>query len=71
MSAAEELGTAGVTANVVHPPLTDTGWITDAMRLVAADDHRRVAHPHEVASVVGWLCTDAAHLVSGNVLRLR
>ena len=22
----------GVTANMVHPPVTDTGWVTDAVR---------------------------------------
>jgi len=26
MSTAMELATLGITANVVHPPVTDTGW---------------------------------------------
>ena len=30
LSAATELGRHGVTANVVHPPVTDTGWVDDA-----------------------------------------
>ena len=29
MSASTELAPFGITANVVHPPVTDTGWITD------------------------------------------
>ncbi len=28
MSAAQELGVYGITANMLHPPATDTGWIT-------------------------------------------
>jgi 3-oxoacyl-[acyl-carrier protein] reductase len=26
----------GVTANMVHPPVTDTGWITDSVREAVA-----------------------------------
>jgi NAD(P)-dependent dehydrogenase (short-subunit alcohol dehydrogenase family) len=32
MSAALELARYGVTANMVYPPVTDTGWVTDAVR---------------------------------------
>lgn len=73
LSAASEMAADGVTANVVYPPVTDTGWITDEVRaFVAADaDHHHVARPDEVAEVVAWLCTPAAWLVSGNVIRLR
>jgi len=73
MTAAVELARYGITANVVHPPVTDTGWITDAVReFVAGDDHHtHVATPDAVAEVVAWLCSDAAALVSGNVIRLR
>jgi hypothetical protein len=37
----------GVTANVVYPPVTDTGWITDEVRdFVANDfDHHHIAEP--------------------------
>jgi len=38
MSAAFELASMGVTANVVHPPVTDTGWVTDAVRQAVLDD---------------------------------
>src|SRR6204780_5328940 len=37
MSAALELARYGITANMVHPPVTDTGWVTDrAPETVAA-----------------------------------
>jgi 3-oxoacyl-[acyl-carrier protein] reductase len=73
MSASTELADVGITANVVYPPVTDTGWVTDAVRRFVADspDHHHVATPEEVAEVIAWLCTDAAHLVTGNVIRLR
>jgi 3-oxoacyl-[acyl-carrier protein] reductase len=32
MSAALELAPFGITANMVHPPVTDTGWVTGAVR---------------------------------------
>ena len=35
MSAALELGRRGVTANMIHPPITDTGWVNDAVRPVS------------------------------------
>jgi 3-oxoacyl-[acyl-carrier protein] reductase len=73
MSASIELASDGVTANVVYPPVTDTGWITEGVRafVESSSDHVHIAEPAEVAEVVGWLCTDAAHLVTGNVVRLR
>lgn len=73
LSAASELASEGIAVNVVHPPVTDTGWVTDEVRaFVAADDgHHHVAQPDEVAEVIAWLCGDAGRLVTGNVMRLR
>jgi 3-oxoacyl-[acyl-carrier protein] reductase len=73
MAASVELAGCGITANVVYPPVTDTGWVTDDVRRFVAesDDHVHVAQPGEVAQVIAWLCTDEARLVTGNVVRLR
>jgi 3-oxoacyl-[acyl-carrier protein] reductase len=73
LSAASELADEGICANVVYPPVTDTGWITDEVRRFVERDpeHHHVATPDEVADVVAWLCADANHLVTGNVIRLR
>ncbi|MEM9714097.1 MAG: SDR family oxidoreductase, partial [Actinomycetota bacterium] len=73
LSAAAELAGDGITANVIYPPVTDTGWITDDVRaFVERDlDHHHVAEPSEVADVIGWLCAEAGRVVTGNVLRLR
>jgi 3-oxoacyl-[acyl-carrier protein] reductase len=73
MSASIELAGDGITANVVYPPVTDTGWVTDDVRRFVAEssDHVHVASAEDVAEVIAWLCTDAARLVTGNVIRLR
>jgi 3-oxoacyl-[acyl-carrier protein] reductase len=53
--------------------VTDTGWITDAVRrfVETSTDHVHIAEPAAVAEVITWLCTDAADLVTGNAIRLR
>ncbi|WNV89796.1 SDR family oxidoreductase [Umezawaea sp. Da 62-37] len=66
MSAAAELSPHGITSNVLHPPVTDTGWINDEVR--ASFD---VAEAAEVGDVIAFLCSDAAARVTGNVIRMR
>ena len=73
MSAASELAELGITANMVHPPITDTGWVTDEVwrGLAASPTHVRVATPAQVAEVIAFLASEAAGLISGNVIVLR
>jgi 3-oxoacyl-[acyl-carrier protein] reductase len=73
MSAAVELAAFGVTANMVHPPVTDTGWVTDRVReaVAASPGHIHIATPAEVAEVIAYLASDAAGLITANVIRLR
>jgi 3-oxoacyl-[acyl-carrier protein] reductase len=73
MSAALELAEFGITANMVHPPVTDTGWVTDAVRAAVAADPGLVhmASPAEVADVIAYLASDAAALITANVITLR
>ena len=73
MSAAAELAPLGITANMVHPPVTDTGWVTDSVREFVAGSRAltHVATPDQVASVIAYLASDAAALISGNVITLR
>jgi 3-oxoacyl-[acyl-carrier protein] reductase len=73
MSAAVELAPFGITANVVHPPVTDTGWVTNAVReaVAAAPALVHVATPEQVADVIAYLASDAAALITGNVITLR
>jgi 3-oxoacyl-[acyl-carrier protein] reductase len=73
MSAAAELAPFGVTANMVHPPVTDTGWVNDAVRQFVAGSptHMHIADPAEVAAVIAYLASDEAGLITGNVITLR
>jgi len=73
MSAAIELAGYGVTANMIHPPVTDTGWVNDAVRKLVADSPTlfHVASPAEVAEVIAYLASDAAALITANVITLR
>jgi 3-oxoacyl-[acyl-carrier protein] reductase len=73
MSAAIELADHGVTANMVHPPVTDTGWVNDAVRKLVADSPAmiHIASPDEVAEVIAYLASDAAALITANVITLR
>ncbi len=73
MSAAFELAPYGVTANVVYPPVTDTGWVTDGVR-EAMKRHPHLIHiarPEDVAEVIVYLCSDHARLITANVVHLR
>jgi 3-oxoacyl-[acyl-carrier protein] reductase len=73
MSAALELAEFGITSNVVHPPVTDTGWVNDAVRefVRTSREHFHVATPEDVAEVIVYLTSDAARLITANVLYLR
>ena len=74
MSAAVELAGLGITANMVHPPVTDTGWVTDSVRentVAGSGTLFHVATPAEVAEVLAFLASDTAALITGNVIHLR
>jgi len=68
-----ELAEYGVTANMVHPPVTDTGWVNDEVRRLVADSSTmfHIATPEEVAEVIAYLASDAAALITANVITLR
>jgi 3-oxoacyl-[acyl-carrier protein] reductase len=58
---------------VVHPPVTDTGWVTEPVREFVSRSQAlvHVATPAEVAEVIAYLASDAAALITGNVITLR
>ncbi len=72
-SAALELGRYGVTANLVQPPATDTGWINESVAEAIRRDSplEHVGQPEEVAEVVVFLASEQARFVTGNVVTMR
>jgi 3-oxoacyl-[acyl-carrier protein] reductase len=73
MSAAFELAPLGITANIVYPPVTDTGWVTDEVRahVAQSSDLIHIAQPEEVAEVIAYLASSEAGLITGNLIHLR
>jgi 3-oxoacyl-[acyl-carrier protein] reductase len=73
MAAAFELASFGVTANMVYPPVTDNGWVTDQVRehVKTRPDLLHIVSPEEVAAVITFLCSDYARLITANIVHLR
>jgi len=73
-SLARELAPS-IRVNAVSPGVIDTPMATD---LIARRGHesieqtpmKRLGHPKEVASVIGFLCSDAASFVTGEVIHI-
>ena len=71
-SLAKELAKRRITVNAVAPGLVETDMISDvpldlALKLVPA---RRVAQPDEIAAAVGYLASDAAAYITGQVINI-
>ena len=73
MSAAFELAKFGITANIVNPQVTDTGWLTEDVRQHVAEraDLIHIASPDDVAEVIAFLVSDEAYLITANRIHLR
>jgi 3-oxoacyl-[acyl-carrier protein] reductase len=58
---------------MAYPPVTDTGWVTGTIReyVTASPELIHIAAPGEVAEVIAYLASDAADLITANVIRLR
>jgi 3-oxoacyl-[acyl-carrier protein] reductase len=57
---------------MVHPPVTDTGWVTPAVReqAIAGSPLRHLARPDEVAEVIVLLASHQARHITGQVVRM-
>ena len=72
LSAAQELGSYGITANMIHPPATDTGWVTPvvAAEVTAASPLNHIGQPDEVAEVIIYLASHQARYVTGQIITM-
>ena len=74
MAAAWELGRYGITANVLCPPATDTGWITPPMAAEFAATSAPLYHvgqPDEVAELIVFLASHQARFITAQKLAMR
>ncbi len=72
-AASAELAPLGITANVLSPPPTDTGWISPrvAAELAQASPPFRIAQPEEVAELIVFLASHQARFVNGQRIVMR
>ena len=70
IAAAAELAPLGITANVVNPGATDTGWIDDEVRaaVVRRNLQPRVGTPADTANLVRFLLSDEGGWINAQVL---
>lgn len=70
IGSAHELADQGITANVVNPGPTDTGWMTSAERAVTEERTplRRLGTPNDAAALVTFLCSTRGGWVNGQLL---
>lgn len=70
IAAAKELSHLGVTANVINPGPTDTGWMDDELagRIREATPLGRLGQPADCANLVAFLCSAEGGWVNGQLI---
>lgn len=70
LAAAHELAHLRVTANVVNPGPTDTGWMSEELKaeVAARTPLGRVGTPADAANLVSFLCSPDGGWVNGQLL---
>ena len=70
IAAAKELSHLGVTANVINPGPTDTGWMSDELagRISEATPMGRLGQPVDCANLVAFLCSPEGGWVNGQLI---
>lgn len=70
LAATHEFRRLGITANVINPGATDTGWMTDELKEMVKDNTPggRVGLPSDCANLVAFLCSPAGGWINGQLL---
>jgi len=69
-AAAVELGSYGITVNVISPGAVQTGWITSELEEQIRKSYplRRVGKPEDIANAIIFLASEQADWITGQVL---
>lgn len=70
IAAAEENRNKGITANVVNPGATDTGWMNQELESYIKDSTllNRIGQPDDCANLIEFLCSDKGGWINGQLL---
>lgn len=70
LAAAHEFAHLGVTANVINPGATDTGWMTPEIvdQVRRSTPLGRVGQPADAANLVSFLCSPEGGWINGQLL---
>ncbi|HVA52293.1 MAG TPA: SDR family oxidoreductase [Acidimicrobiales bacterium] len=70
LAAAQEFAGLGITANVINPGPTDTGWMTPELKTLVTDATPlgRLGVPNDVANLVSFLCSSEGGWINGQLL---
>ena len=70
LAATHEFKELGVTANVISPGATDTGWMDDSLmqEIVAMTPSGRIGQPQDCANLVRFLCSKEGGWINGQLL---
>lgn len=71
LAAAHEFSHLGITANVINPGATDTGWMTDEQLTEFGQQVPlgRVGLPQDCANLVQFLCSEKGGWINGQLLK--
>ena len=71
LAAAHEFKHLGITANVINPGATDTGWMNDEIKsaILDATPLGRLGLPEDCANLVKFLCSREGGWVNGQLLK--
>jgi 3-oxoacyl-[acyl-carrier protein] reductase len=70
ISAARELASKHISANVLNPGPIDTGWMDEGIRadLTRLQPSGRLGEPADIASVIAFLVSPEGHWISGQLI---
>ena len=70
LAAASEFRELGITANVINPGATDTGWMSDELMDEVRQNTflNRVGTPEDCANLVKFLCSEEGGWINGQLL---
>ncbi|UAJ74554.1 SDR family oxidoreductase (plasmid) [Synechocystis sp. PCC 7339] len=70
LASAQEFRSLGITANVINPGATDTGWMSSDLKadMQARTLLNRVGMPQDCANLVKFLCSKEGGWINGQLL---